>query len=184
MLEVVNELTAKALAWFDREKASVDRRSITYAIDMRFRGQNFELVVEIGHAGSDGIPQIVSLETILERFFEAHERAYGYADKHAPVEVVNFSAVAKAALGVERPAPSDRRSDTLPAPVAYREVIYSGTGGIQTPIFHRDDLQPGNVFQGPAIIDQMDSTTIVFPGDTISIDGTGNMIITLDQSND
>ena len=158
-------------------------KSIVYSIDLRFRGQNFDLLVEVGTAGSDGKPVLESTDVILERFFEAHERAYGFADKSAPVEAVNFLAMAKASLGVQRPGASELVDGAVAAPVGHREVTFSTAGPERTPIYHRDHLAPGTVFYGPAIVDQMDSTTIVFPGDEFRIDGFGNMIITLGQSN-
>ncbi len=181
---VIDELTRKAKNWFDQERASSERRSIVYSIDLRFRGQNFELLVEAGTAGADGKPVLVSTDVILERFFEAHERAYGFADKSAPVEAVNFLAMAKASLGVRRPGASEPAAGGRPTPVDHRDVTFSTSGPERTPIYHRDHLVPGTDFQGPAIVDQMDSTTIIFPGDTVIIDGFGNMIITLGQSND
>jgi N-methylhydantoinase A len=182
VLAVVTSLTANAAAWFERETASSERRSITFSIDMRFRGQNFELLVEAGNAGPDGVPDIAPTEVVLQRFFEAHERAYGFADRSAPVEAVNFLAMAKAALGVERPEPSNLRTDAPPRALAHRDVRFSAADATRTPIYHRDTFRPGVVFHGPAVIDQMDSTTIVFPGDEVRIDGFGNMIITLGQS--
>lgn len=181
---VIEELTKKSKVWFEQEKAASDRQSITYSIDLRFRGQNFELLVEAGIAGADGNPVLASSDVILERFFEAHERAYGFADKSAPVEAVNFLAMAKASLGVQRPGASELVAGGAPNPVDHRDVTFSTSGPERTPIYHRDHLVPGTVFHGPAIVDQMDSTTIVFPGDEVSIDGFGNMIITLGQSND
>jgi len=181
---VINELTMRACHWFETEKASVDRQSITYSIDLRFRGQNFELLVEAGTAGPNGRPLLEPTDVILERFFEAHERAYGFADKSAPVEAVNFLAIAKASLGVQRPDALDLVDGVVPRPVDHRDVTFSLAGPERTPIYHRDHLVPGTVFCGPAIVDQMDSTTIVFPGDEVRIDGFGNMIITLGQSND
>ncbi|MGL4239362.1 hydantoinase/oxoprolinase family protein [Tabrizicola sp.] len=181
---VIDQLTKKAQIWFKAERAVSERQSIVYSIDLRFRGQNFELLVEVGTAGSDGKPVLKSTDVILERFFEAHERAYGFADKSAPVEAVNFLAMAKASLGVQRPGASELVDGAVAAPVGHREVTFSTAGPERTPIYHRDHLAPGTVFYGPAIVDQMDSTTIVFPGDEVRIDGFGNMIITLGQSND
>lgn len=181
---VIDELTLKAKNWFEQERASSERQSIVYSIDLRFRGQNFELLVEAGTAGAGGNPVLVSADVILERFFEAHERAYGFADKSAPVEAVNFLAMAKASLGVQRPGASELVAGGRPTPVDYRDVTFSTSGPERTPIYHRDHLVPGTVFHGPAIVDQMDSTTIIFPGDAVSIDGFGNMFITLGQSND
>lgn len=181
---VIDQLTKKAQIWFKAERAVSERQSIVYSIDLRFRGQNFELLVEVGTAGSDGKPVLESTDVILERFFEAHERAYGFADKSAPVEAVNFLAMAKASLGVQRPGASELVDGAVAAPVGHREVTFSTAGPERTPIYHRDHLAPGTVFYGPAIVDQMDSTTIVFPGDEVRIDGFGNMIITLGQSND
>jgi N-methylhydantoinase A len=184
MLDVINALTGKAKAWFERENASSERQSITFSIDMRFRGQNFELLVEVGRAGADGNVELASTETILERFFQAHERAYGFADKSAPVEAVNFMAMAKASLGVQRPGVSELVNGGAPEPIDHRDVIFSVSGPERTAIYHRDHLLPGSTFHGPAIVDQMDSTTIIFPGDEVRIDGFGNMIITLGQSHD
>ena len=172
--DVFRELEDEARAWLDREGVPSARRRIVRAFDMRYLGQNFELrVMEPAMRGGD--------VTALERaFFAEHERVYGYFTEDEPVQVVN---VRLTALGepepltlpplppAPRPGPDDAR-------IGERPVWFDETGGFMpTPIYRRERLLAGHRVAGPAIVEQMDSTTVVLPAQTATVDALGNLLI-------
>jgi N-methylhydantoinase A len=65
----------------------------------------------------------------------------------------------------------------IPAPVGRRPVYFGGNEPFDTPIYWRPDLPAGAKLAGPAIIDQLDSTTVLPPGDTMTVDRWSNIII-------
>ncbi|MBE0529486.1 MAG: hydantoinase/oxoprolinase family protein [Rhodospirillales bacterium] len=180
--ERLSALERQAAAWFEAEKTNPARRQIDFSLDTRFKGQNFELTVDVGTGTGNGDIDIASLPVILERFFAAHERAYGFANHDAPVEIVNCRATARASLGAPRPAKRAITTTRAPRAAHTRPVRFSATSAMMTPVFSRDALQPGDAITGPAIIDQMDSTTVIFPDDVARIDAYGNILVTVTQS--
>ncbi len=177
--ERLSALERQAAAWFAGEKTDPARRRIEFSLDTRFRGQNFELVVDVGTGTGNGEIEIVPLPVLLERFFAAHERAYGFADREAPVEIVSCRATARASLGAPRPARRPIAAARTPTAKQRRPVRFSAAEAMDTPVFSREELQPGDVIGGPAIIDQMDATTVIFPGDVARIDAYGNILVTV-----
>jgi len=89
---------------------------------------------------------------------------------------VNCRAVARASLGVPRP-PRAPGQGGGPAAAPRRRAVRFPSGVVPTAIHDRSALRPGDVIEGPAIVDQMDATTVIFPGDVARVDGFGNLLI-------
>lgn len=176
-------LGREARAWFEAERAPSAARRVSYWLDMRFFGQNFELTVEAGEGDETG-EGIAPLSTILERFYAAHERSYGFADHAAPVEIVNCRATAHAALGAPRPTPGEAAAERRPASQGSRRVCFALDAIRETPAFRRETLRTGDVIAGPAVIDQMDATTVIFPGDVVRVDAFGNLLVKIGASHE
>ena len=84
------------------------------------------------------------------------------------------------ALGLLEQPPLPTLENTVPAdPVDHRQVLFSADGWIETPIFRRDSLGRDQTLHGPAVIDQLDATTVVFPGNRCIVDRWGNLVITV-----
>lgn len=179
LTEQLSILERRGAEWFATEKTDPARRQITFSLDTRFKGQNFELIVEVGTGTGNGEIDIVPLQEILERFFAAHERAYGFADRDALVEIVSCRATARASLGAPRPIKREISETRSPIADRNRPVCFAVDQILSTPVFDRDKLQPGDVITGPAIIDQMDATTVIFPGDVARVDAYGNILVTV-----
>ncbi|MQB08033.1 hydantoinase/oxoprolinase family protein [Agrobacterium tumefaciens] len=176
-------LSKRAEFWFLSENAPMERQSVIYSADVRFQGQNFELSIEIGRkAGSDPV-SLDEFDTILDRFFEAHERSYGFANRRAKVEIVTCRANARASLGIVRAAPTVASGSSKIETDTYRDVFYLSGTAIPTPVLHRDKINPGDEILGPAIIDQMDSTIVIFPNDVAKMDEYRNILITIGSEN-
>ncbi len=141
---------------------------------MRYRGQNYEIGVPVPESGFSA----ETADLLLQRFTEAHRKAYGFT-ANDPVELVTFrleaSGLVDKAEFSPRPAGG---ADPSGAIVGHRNIWLPECGGFaECPIYDREMLEPGNVFVGPAIVDQMDTTTIVLPGMTVSVDPYLNLIM-------
>ena len=169
----INALQAHAEAWFEHEQLPPAVRRLELSLDLRYVGQNFELAVPFA---IEALPDVAGLR---ERFFAAHEAAYGYCNPHDAVEIVNFRLTARGRLH-RPPAPGPVASTTAaPEWVEEREVWFGPDAALSTPIFERAALAPGQRFEGPAVIEQLDATTLIFPRDRASIDAAGNLLIEL-----
>ena len=175
----VAPLLAAARTWFADEDVPDDRRRLRLGLDLRYIGQNFELLVPV--AETDGRPpDLLDIAEIQRRFFSAHEKTYGHYTEHDPIETVN---VRLTAFGeAERiPPPSGKQdSSTHPTSAAMRPVWFDGVE-VDTPVFSREDLVPGHRFVGPAIVDQLDATTVVHPGDAVTVDAAFNLVIEVNR---
>lgn len=175
--EIWAELEARAGAWLDEESIPPDRRVLERIVDMRYLGQNYELPVSAPTGAWDD-----GAQAELERRFHAvHEQAYGYAAAEEPTQLVNFRVTA---YGLT-PHIRLRRHDAVPgdpvaAIVGERKVYWArGAAPETTPVYDRLRLQPGHRLFGPAIVDQMDSTTLIGPGHHARLDEYRNLHIEL-----
>lgn len=157
------------------EGARADTISFRRTLELRYAGQSFELTVPVPPALNEG-----TLQETLEAFHVEHARVYGYAARDIPVELV--TARVDAIVQLPRPALAEERLNqpTPPAEAAGGErlVFFEEPADfIQTPVYQRERLQAGNLVQGPAIIEQYDTTTLLPPGWQATVDRFTNLII-------
>jgi N-methylhydantoinase A len=173
--DVFAELEAEATAGLDREAVPPARRHLARAFDMRYLGQNFELTVAAPDALWSG-----DREALGRAFIAEHERVYGYAAEDEPIQIVN---VRLTALGESDPltlptlarAP---RPDPVEAHAGERPVYFDEAADfVVTPVYRRERLLAGHRLDGPAIIEQMDSTTVILPGQQATVDEHANLLI-------
>ena len=148
---------------------------ISHSLDIRYLGQGYELEVPI----PAGEITRESLESIEDQFHALHEQTYGFSKRGEPTELVNLRL---ACVGLVPKPELPREPLEVPDPKAAlkgeREVFLKGRFQL-TAIYDRERLNPGALLRGPAIIEQKDSTTLLFPGDTGHIDEYRNIIIEL-----
>ena len=118
------------------------------------------------------------MATVFGRFHRAHRQAYGYAAEGDIVEVVNLRLTALANLPQPKltAKPLRTRRDPKSALRSYRDVFFRNQP-VSTSIYERSKLLPGDVLTGPAIIEQLDSTTVVWPDQTASVDAYNNLLL-------
>jgi N-methylhydantoinase A len=146
-----------------REGVPPERMEFVRQLDVRYVGQSYELTVEAGH-------------DLLARFHDAHERTYGFAAPEEPVELVS---VRLTTVGrIEKP-PARALEATGPAvPKGERRVYFSETDEfVDCPVYDRYTLARGSTFPGPAVVEELDSTTVVHPGFGVRVDDRGNLVI-------
>ena len=170
----VGELLAEARAWFAAEKVAEEDRSYDVVLDARYVGQNFELPVSLGRA--ETMPDAAA---IRDAFFAEHERAYGFHNPGDPVEIVNFRLVAVGRLAQPEARPAPAGEARPPAPTERRPVWFDADAAVDTPVYDRARLAPGNVVAGPAVIEQLDATILLFPGDRGMVDPYLNLVVEL-----
>jgi N-methylhydantoinase A len=168
MAETFAELTRRAIEWFDREGIAHDAQSIRRSVDMRYAGQNYELPVA-WPAGALGPARLAEL---IEGFERAHEQMYGYIAAEEPIQAVTFrlEAIASARRPETRAHPLSATASTS-AMIGSRNVWLPEAGKlVAVPLYDRERLEPGHRLSGPAIVEQMDATTLLLPGQTAAVD--------------
>jgi N-methylhydantoinase A len=170
----IGELKAQAQTWFDSEAVEQANRNIDIVLDARYVGQNFELAIGLGNA--DPLP---NADEIRQRFFAEHERAYGFHNPADPVEIVNFRLLAVGRLRQPATPPAAPRQGAAAKAGGERNVWFTAEQAQATPVYDRAALLPGDAITGPAVIEQLDSTTLLFPGDRATVDPYLNLIVEL-----
>lgn len=168
------ELETEASARLRHEGVASEDAILQRKISMRYQGQWRSLQVPMG-TGPGAIARAV------RTFHEQYEREFAFRQDDAPVEVyqLHLGAVGKI------PKPSFRPTEPVPqapgAPAERRSVYFGGDGWIDTPVYDRDALAAGTAFAGPAIVNQLDSTTVVPPHTRAEIDEWLNIRIHLEE---
>jgi N-methylhydantoinase A len=140
-------------------------------VDVRYFGQSRYMTVDAPAGRWDD----AATRAVVDAFTAAHEREYGYTmPPHiGEVEVANLRVVARAPVEKARLAAA---SEDGRAP-GRRRVHFRETGFAEVPVHHRSSLVPGSAVEGPAIVEQPDSTTILPPGATARADAHGNLVV-------
>jgi N-methylhydantoinase A len=129
----------------------------------------------MAHGGR--LPELGSAENLRSRFFAVHDQFYGFHNDNDPVEIVNVRLTASAALTRIAKPSADRARSSQPKPREYRRVWFAGARPLKTPVYDRAELRPGQAIAGPAVIEQFDSTSVLYPGDRLSVDDVGNLFV-------
>jgi N-methylhydantoinase A len=137
---------------------------------MRYAGQNYELEIPLPEGDLDA-----GWGELLAGFEAEHERQYGFRLDREPVELINLRVTA---LHPEAPpslaAPP---AHGTAAPVATRAVFFEAGAPVECPIYRRESLPAGARLTGPAIVEETDSTTLVFPGDLLEVHSGGALVL-------
>ena len=158
----------EADAWLETERVHPERRRFRVVIDARYRGQNHEVRVVLGDRTS------CPIDTFRDGFARAHQSEYGYLVPDRDIEIVNcrvqaIGAVVKADI---RPLVGDGS----PQAVEERSVCFE-EGWRVTPVYLREAIGADAIVEGPAVIEEMSSTAIVWPGQRGRTDEASNLII-------
>jgi len=145
-----------------------DQIRIEASLDMRYVGQSFELNIMLPAAFTD-------TEELMEAFHRAYEQRYSHRDRGSG-EVVAFRVTGFGTVD-RPPLPSVLGGNDLAGSVRdKRQVIFNGVSK-ETTVYWREDLPLNTIFEGPAIIEELGSTTVVPPNFNVSMDPTGSLIL-------
>jgi N-methylhydantoinase A len=151
------------------------RAKFEWFVDLRYFGQNFELTMPLARERLDA----TSLNRLTRAFHRRHKTFYGYDMPAQPVEIVNLRLVVTAARRAPPAVKRNKKSIKKQIVTEKRRVWFTETGFVQTPVYERDQLPAGWRATGPAIIEQMDATTVVPPKTIIHNDALGYLHLTL-----
>jgi N-methylhydantoinase A len=170
------EVTDTAIAQFAREGVDADRiRFVRYG-NLRYENQEHgvEVLLPEGTIDADAVAQIAEL------FHESYEREYTYR-LDAPVEFVGAHVVAFAEVGKLAPVPLAPAGRGLSEATKGRRTVDFATDGIhEADVLDGERLEPGHAFTGPAIVETPGTTIVVHPGNEVTVDDYGNIIIALE----
>jgi N-methylhydantoinase A/oxoprolinase/acetone carboxylase beta subunit/N-methylhydantoinase B/oxoprolinase/acetone carboxylase alpha subunit len=189
VLQPLADASASALAgWFAERADQLSKQleadgvpvgdvHVTTTVDCRYVGQGFEIGVPVPRDWAAG----EALEEVAGQFHAEHRRLYGHANEAEPIELVTlrisargaFPQLASEALEPGTGAPGEN------AMVSRAQIRLPGSRVTESvPVWDRDRLRAGDVFTGPCVVSQMDSTTVVLAGQQVRVDGGGDLVIT------
>jgi N-methylhydantoinase A len=171
---VLEEQIAEGLSTIDRERVSVEQVDFVHRADMQFQGQSHILTVAL--PGRD-----VPRDSLRRLFEDAYWQRFQVELKELRPVLVNLHT---AAIGRRRHVPLEALARGSAA-AALREAeverrrVWFEQGWIETPVFRRERLPADARFVGPAVIEQLDCTTLIEPGCKVERDQLGNLIVTV-----
>ena len=171
---VYSSLDKQAMNWFDTEGIDVESQYLRRIVDLRYAGQNYELQVDfpLGTIDCDCI------ELLRERFDAVHQQRFGFAVKHEVIELINLRVVAIGQVQKAQLHHDPELVQKVPAPIGSRTVwMPEASGFASCGIYDRSELRFGQCVIGPAVIQQMDTTTFVLPEMTAKVDAHHNLIL-------
>jgi N-methylhydantoinase A len=148
---------------------------VTRGVDMRYRGQGFELTVPVAieHlAAADGLKQLA------HRFHELHRTRYGHSTPSEPVELVTY----RLTVTVSYPKPARLRAQSAESrPIETQAILINGAS-VNCNFLWRAGLLAGFESDGPLVIEEATATTFVPPGWFVAVDEQGNLILTREEA--
>lgn len=167
----------EAAALFENEGIAPEQTAFTFIADMRYLGQEHTVQVQ-----TPSYPWSESDRAdIVERFHKTHKHFYTFDLPDTPTEIVNLHLVAYGQLEktVLQKIPQQNR-DISTALKENRRVFFSGDGWLDTPIYDRAKLGAGATAQGPLVVEEPTTTTVVYPDQKLSVDQYGNLIVEME----
>ena len=172
VLGILTELAASAAATLDAEGVSRADQSTTYQVDLRYAGQGMRLTVEMTPADFES----GGLAELGRRFDEMHEQLFTFA-LETERELYTLRALVQGReSAAEAEALASGNGDVSGAVYARSKVYFEGREH-DADILDRAQLRAKDKITGPAIVTEMDSTTLILPGHAGEIDSVGNLLI-------
>jgi N-methylhydantoinase A len=170
--KVLNELKHKASATLITDGIPLSGQEVTYQADVRYTGQAFQLSIEFTLAEL----QAQGLDVLKSQFDKDHTQLFTFALEEGH-EIVMVRAIATASSGELPTMPQGNAANTLDECKLADSKIYFEGQYHPTPIYDRNKMQTDLQIPGPAIISEMDSTTVILPGYHAKVDVVGNLLI-------
>jgi N-methylhydantoinase A len=172
--ERVEELKAEAEAWLEGEGVEEDQRQFDFYADCRYYLQNIQIPCQFTLDEVTG----EDCTFLRERFEEEHWRRYAFDLPDSPLEIANIRVIGRGKIrGVSLQESEDEAGPDASGAIDRRDDVYFDGEWTETPIYVREKLRPGNNIPGPAIVVQVDTTTVIEPGYQGLVDSYGNILI-------
>ncbi|WP_068166289.1 hydantoinase/oxoprolinase family protein [Rhodococcus phenolicus] len=175
----MDRLAREAIAQLEADGVPTENISLERSVDCRYVGQGYELRVP----APDGEIDDVWVKTVAEAFHEAHGRTYSQRFDDKPVQLINIRVTGVGAVPHVRITEIDKGAadcsaaiKTMTRALFWRDET-AAPQWIDTPVYDRSLLLAGNTIEGPAIVEQFDSTTIIGMNQHATVDAVGHIII-------
>jgi N-methylhydantoinase A len=167
------EMETAARLQLEHEGFALEQQKLLRSLDLRYRGQAFELNLPVGRGAAEGEPG--ALQEIELNFHRHHREIYGHSNPQAAIELVNARLTAYGL--VPKPAAERHTASgaTLEGALVERRPVWFGGQAHDCPVWDRDRLPEGAQVRGPAIVEEFGATTVVPPGWRGTLDGHGNL---------
>jgi N-methylhydantoinase A len=181
MMDLYEDMIAEGAQALAGSGIAIAETVVLLSADMRYVGQEHSVTIELPRALFDAQDRVA----IKQRFDEVHQQRYGTCAPKEPAEIVSLRVTVNGLM--RKPALAPIASGEAQPPKAAwlpaREVYFSEIGRtVSTPIFIREHLLAGNRIEGPALVEEHASTTVVLPGDRLEVDRFGNLVIAIGGS--
>jgi N-methylhydantoinase A len=180
IIGVFKELNERGNALLHQEEVPEEDRLFLYRVDLRFKGQAFEIPIDVD---STGLSQL-NISELIEKFHSEYERQYGLSDKNEAIEIVNYrlSATGLTSKVNLEELPEGNQASLEKANKGFRDVFLNSTKRFEkVPVFDVTELLANNKIEGPAIVDGVNTTIMMEKCDTAEIDLYGNLVITIKE---
>ena len=168
------ELESRALDQYEKEDIEKDKIIFSRYADMRYLGQEHTVKVAVTNGKWDES----AIAESIARFHEAHEQLYTFKLEGSSIEIVNLHLTAFG--NVKKPEMYEIESSVTNGENALKEirkVLFEDYGWVDTKVYDRDKLAGSVSIDGPAIIEEQSASTVIYPGQTLTVDKYGNLII-------
>jgi N-methylhydantoinase A len=170
----VEGLIAGADEWLDGEGVGEEYKRFDLYADCRYHLQNIQIPCRFELEELTGEDSAF----LRGRFEEAHRQRYNFELPDSPLEIATVRVVGRGTIkGVSLVESEDGASQDASGPILREEQVYFGGEWVETPVHDRGGLRPGDKVEGPAIVVQDDTTTVIEPGYRGAVDRFGNILI-------
>jgi|DEB0MinimDraft_10_1074344.scaffolds.fasta_scaffold03944_4 N-methylhydantoinase A len=151
-----------------------------YGIDARYAGQGNEITIWVG----EGDAWSATVDSVRETFDAEYSRIYGMTIPDVEIEAVTWRLSAFATTSSVEPDSSLGPADGAPTPISHRPMTFvRGEGPIDTPVYRRLSLGAGARFDGPAVVEERETTSVIRPGWSVEVAADGSLIATRGEGN-
>jgi N-methylhydantoinase A len=173
LMKELDTLRVRAGESFAADGIAADQQEVVYQADIRYAGQAFQLSLNV----TDEELKSKGLAVLTDEFDRQHEQLFTFAHgKDHEIIMIRAVVKAKSSLTADLKEVSESATDLKDA-VIHETKFYYEQDWHDASIYEREKLGVGTVVDGPAIIQEMDSTTLVLPGHNATVDSVGNLLI-------
>lgn len=146
-----------------------------YGIDARYSGQGNEITIWVG----EGETWPATPEQVTASFEAEYRRIYGMTIPDVAVQAVTWRLSASAETNIVEPSDDLAAADGAPTPIGHRPMIFDrGVDAVDAPVYRRSDLGAGATFEGPAVVEERETTSVIRPGWSVEVAADGSLIAT------
>jgi N-methylhydantoinase A len=200
---VLDPMREEAQRLLAADRVPEERQHIEMRVDMRYIGQSYELPIPLSQispspafllsppplagegqgGGGWGLTE-TDWSALAPAFHAEHRRRFGHSDPAAPIEIVSFAVTATGLIDIpELPRPPTGAREPSPEARSAMRRVYleaetpGGGAWLEAPVWRREALLAGNEIAGPAIVEEISATTVLYPGDRARVDDIGSLIV-------